>query len=359
MNSQPATVEELQQAICSLPRLLPKGGGTKPALSTPPAGVAILDLARISGVKKYDPAEFTFTALAGTPLKEVSLLLAQHGQYLPFDPPLAGRGATLGGTVAAGLSGPGRYQFGGVRDFILAVSYVDGQGQVVRGGAKVVKNAAGYDLPKLVVGSLGQFGVLVELTFKVLPEPEATATAIRKYASIKDALQALVRLSTSPLDPNAIEIHPLDGNVELWVRLSGPARAMPARLERLTMFIGDFTLVQEMEEETLWHGFLEMEWVPSDWSLVKIPLTLSRIPALELALSGLDGLRHYSGGGQLLWLACPAPVQTLNELLLANQLSGLVIFGPPGLSRLGVRAGASFERRVKMALDPLSRFVEA
>ena len=111
-------------------------------------------------------------------------MLAEHGQYLPFDPPLAAAGATLGGTVAAGLSGPGRYRYGGVRDFVLGVRFVDGMGNLVRGGGKVVKNAAGFDFPKLMVGSLGRLGVLAELSFKVFPQPPAFATLAVSYHGI-------------------------------------------------------------------------------------------------------------------------------------------------------------------------------
>ena len=115
-------------------------------------------------------SEFTFTALAGTPVREIAAALAERGQYLPFDPMLREAGATLGGTVAAGLSGPGRFRYGGLRDFILGVRFVDGEGRLLRLGGKVVKNAAGFDLPKFFVGSLGRFGVLAEMTFKVFPK---------------------------------------------------------------------------------------------------------------------------------------------------------------------------------------------
>src|SRR5687768_10335661 len=183
------TIEAVQDFVRSAREpLLPRGAGTKPSLSTPPAGAASLELGGLRGVREYEPGEFVFTALAGTPLAEVEALLAQHGQYLPFDPLLIERGATLGGTVAAGLSGSGRYRYGGVRDFILGVRYVDGSGELVRGGGKVVKNAAGFDLPKLFVGSLGQLGALVELSFKVFPRPEATLTVRHALPTLADAL---------------------------------------------------------------------------------------------------------------------------------------------------------------------------
>ena len=131
---QPTTIDGVQQSVCAAARILPRGGGTKPVLSTPPEGVTALELSGLRGVTEYEPEEFTFTALAGTPLAEVNQILAEHGQYLPFDPPLVERGATLGGTVASGLSGPGRYQYGGVRDFLLGARYVDGEGNLIYGG---------------------------------------------------------------------------------------------------------------------------------------------------------------------------------------------------------------------------------
>ena len=103
----PTTVGEVQEAVANVPRLLPRGGGSKTGLSTPDAGENILDISALSGLLEYEPGEFTFTALAGTPVETVRAALAEHGQYLPFDPPLAMAGATLGGTVAAGLSGSG------------------------------------------------------------------------------------------------------------------------------------------------------------------------------------------------------------------------------------------------------------
>ncbi|MDX1524203.1 MAG: FAD-binding protein, partial [Anaerolineae bacterium] len=139
MSLQPATIDQLQEAVRSQPRLLPRGNGSKVPLATPPGDVASLHLAELAGVLDYEPGEFTFTALAGTPVSEVNRLLAEHGQYLPFDPPLVKRGATLGGVVAAGTSGPLRYRYGGVRDFLIGVRVVDGRGQLVRAGGKVVK----------------------------------------------------------------------------------------------------------------------------------------------------------------------------------------------------------------------------
>ena len=121
-------------------RVRVRGGGSKPALSLRQRAddSQLLDLTELRGITAYQPEEYTLTARAGTTVAEVEAMLGENGQYLPFDPPLADRGATLGGTVAAGLSGSGRYRYGGIRDFLIGIRFVDGQGQEIRGGGTVV-----------------------------------------------------------------------------------------------------------------------------------------------------------------------------------------------------------------------------
>src|SRR5581483_5893664 len=139
------TIDELRDAVLGSARVTVRGAGTKPALSTPPGqGVSLLDLSRLRGIVKYDPGELTLTVRAGTPVAEVSSLLAEHGQYLPFDPPF--EGATIGGSVAAGVSGSRAFRHGTIRNFVIGVRFIDGTGTHVHGGGAVVKNAAGFDL---------------------------------------------------------------------------------------------------------------------------------------------------------------------------------------------------------------------
>jgi glycolate oxidase FAD binding subunit len=336
-------------------RLLPRGGGTKTALSTPADGVANLDLSGLSGVLEYQPEEYTFTALAGTRVKDVAALLTEKGQYLPFDPLLSERGATLGGSVAAGANGPGRQRYGGARDFLLAIQFVDGHGNLVRGGAKVVKNAAGFDLPKLMVGSLGRLGVLVELTFKVFPAPEAYATLALSYPSLDAALKDVVCLSLSPLELHALDLEPVEKGWRLWARLGGLAEALPARIERIRKFL---SAPAESMDDHLWQNVKELDWAPQGWSLIKIPLTPKRIPALEARLQEIETRRRYSAGGNVCWLASPAVLSGLDTLLTNLDLSGLVLLGPAGPARLGIDPGAPFARRIKQALDPDARFLD-
>ncbi len=189
--AKPTTLDQLCEAVSAEPTVQAVGGRTKTALSAPLPGATEIDVTGLSGVIEYEPGEYTFTAYAGTRLSIIAAVLAEHGQFLPFDPPLMRAGATLGGTVAGGLSGPGRYRYGGVRDFILGVRYVDCSGELIRAGGKVVKNAAGFDIPKLMAGSLGMFGVLAELTFKVFPAPQAYATLVVQCIDPGEAVDVL------------------------------------------------------------------------------------------------------------------------------------------------------------------------
>ncbi|MBI3362617.1 MAG: FAD-binding protein [Chloroflexi bacterium] len=354
---RPTTIEDLQAAVREGGRLLPRGGGTKPALSTPTEGVTPLDLSGLSGVLEYNPGEFTFTALAGTRVAEVQALLDSHGQYLPFDPPLADRGATLGGTVAAGVSGPGRYRYGGVRDFILGVRMVDGNGDVVYGGGKVVKNSAGFDIPKLMVGSLGRLGALVELTFKVFPKAEAHITVQLHCAALQETMQALYRVYTARLDVDALDLAPeTDGSATLWVRLGGLPDALPARAERIRAMLGGGDNVTGEREAWLWREARDFAWAQPDWILVKVPVTPKRIASVETLHA--TSLRRYSAAGNVAWIASPESPQSLDGHLSSVGLSGLMLFGPPGHARLGIRTGQAVERRVKEVFDPQNRFSE-
>ena len=349
-----ATIEAVQEAVSTHSRLLSRGGGTKPALSAASNGAAVLDLSGLSGVLEYDPGEFTFTALAGTKLAEVAAMLAENGQYLPFDPPFVKAGATLGGTVASGLSGSGRHRYGGVRDFILGVRFVDGAGRLVKGGGKVVKNAAGFDLPKLMVGSLGRLGVLVELSFKVFPSPKAYTTLQVAFDKFTDALAATVRLTKAPFDLEALDLQP---PATLLIRIGGLSEALPPRIKRLETFLerSGETLAGEAEA-SFWEALREFRWGPEGASLVKVPLTPKRLLLLDEQLERAGAERRYSVAANLAWVAWPNEASELDALLSGLELSGLLLKGPPERLRLGKITGDGLLTRIKATLDPEGRF---
>jgi glycolate oxidase FAD binding subunit len=343
--------------VRSQPHVLPRGNGTKSALSASHNGEAVIDLTGLAGMLEYEPGEFVFTAQAGTRLSDVRRQLAEHGQYLPFDPLLVDRGATLGGAIAAGANGPGRYRYGGVRDFLLGVRFVNGEGEVVYAGGKVVKNSAGFDIPKLMVGSLGQLGALVEVSFKVFPKPEAHVTVRLECSTLHDAIDVVQRLYVSPLEVDSFDLEPTaEHGAVIWLRLAGLRSALPTRIDRLRNLIGGGDAIDD--DHILWQNVRELTWLPQGWSLVKVPLTPKRIIAFENALPS-SAIRHYTSGGQAAWVALADRSETLEPILIAQGLAGLVLIGNAARVRLGVRSGASFEQRVKTALDPQGRFVGA
>ncbi|HEX6938076.1 MAG TPA: FAD-binding protein [Longimicrobiales bacterium] len=349
-------VEDVVAAVRSHRRVVPHGARTKAPLIPGDADAACIDLTPLSGVVEYDPGEFTFTALAGTRLAEIDALLARNGQHLPFDPPLACDGATLGGTVAAGLNGSGRLRYGGVRDFIIGVRLVDGTGRLVRGGGKVVKNAAGFDLPKLMVGSLGRLGVIVEVSFKVFPAPPAWRTLRVTCGGIEDATALVVSLGRLPLELEALDIEPPDTVV---IRVSGDDASLDAHAARVGAATRrPYTVDKGEGEAAYWRGQRAFAWVAPDAWLVKVPVTPRRLVALEWTLAALDVPRRYGVAGNVAWLAWPAgrPLADFGRI----GLSGLVVRGPSldGASPwLGpTPAGAAlFAERVKRALDPEGR----
>ena len=196
------------RAVASHAAVSVRGGATKDAMIRRIDGAVQLDTRQLEGIVSYDPSEFLITARAGTTIATMADALAENGQYLPFDPVLTNAGATLGGTIASGISGPDRMLYGSLRDFVMEVELIDGLGRLVRGGGKVVKNSAGFDLPKLMVGSYGRLGVLTEATLKVFPKPPAFVTQRFEFASMASTLAAMQKLQTNPLPISAIELEP-------------------------------------------------------------------------------------------------------------------------------------------------------
>jgi glycolate oxidase FAD binding subunit len=317
----------------------------------------------LHGLIEYQPEEFTFTAWAGSRAADIQEALAEQGHFLPFDPVLVEHGATLGGTVASGLSGAGRYRYGGLRDFLLGVKFVDGMGNLVSSGGRMVKNAAGFDLSKFMVGSLGMYGILVELTFKVFPRPAAHATLQVDYPSLVAAMQALTRLAAAPLELFALDLEPGVGRCSLFLRLGGSPEMMAERLERLKNTLPgaganphEMQTLEGASEAELWRSRREFSWLKPGQILVKVPVTPRRVLSLDEQLAAQGAVRHYSCGANLAWVAWTGSVEPLHNLLQSQGLSGLAILGQSERPLLGVRTGEAFALRVKQALDPGGKF---
>jgi glycolate oxidase FAD binding subunit len=219
--------EQIRGAATRKAALRIRGGGTKDFYGVRLAG-DLLDTRRFSGIVDYEPTELVITARAGTPLSELEAVLAEHNQMLAFEPPHFGDDATFGGCIAAGFSGPRRAYSGSARDFVLGARMLNADGEELRFGGQVMKNVAGYDLSRLLAGSFGTLGLILEISVKVLPRPEVERTLVRE-SNETDSIETMNRWAGQPLPLSATCF--VDNR--LHVRLSGAASAVSAARRRL------------------------------------------------------------------------------------------------------------------------------
>jgi glycolate oxidase FAD binding subunit len=352
-DTQQHVIELLQETVRTSPRLRPSGAHTK---HTAIEGATALDLTKLRGVRDYQPSEFIIEAYAGTPVREIAALLSEHGQYLPFDPLLIESGATIGGTVAANASGPERYRYGGVRDFIVGCHYIDGAGDLLAGGGKVVKNAAGFDYPKLFVGSNGTLGALVDVCFKVFPKPEVYNTLVAAFPAIHDALAAVTRIGQAPFDVHAVEIASQSASHMLEVRVGGLLSGIAKRMDRIRAIVGAGDIVSGPPEQSHWRTVRELAWRKASNALVKVPLTPGQIANVEARWIGF-GARRYGAGGNVAYIECaPAALTRLDGDLKQANLAGQVFAGPGGMRAIGATRPNPFADRVRAVLDPKGKF---
>lgn len=273
-----------------------QGSGSKAFYGNLASGEAFDTLA-YSGVIDYEPTELVLTARCGTPLLDIEKLLAEQGQMLAFEPPHCGPQASLGGCIATGLSGPRRASAGSARDFMLGARLLDGRGQVLSFGGRVMKNVAGYDVSRLLTGSLGILGVIVEVSLKVLPQPAATATRAFELDE-STALTRLNRWAGQPLPISASCWH----SGRLHVRLEGARAAVAAACQSLggedldaASAAAFWTSVREHQ-----HSFFR------DAQDQGLPLWRVSLPSTSDTLF-LNGSQLIEWGGALRWWATQAP----------------------------------------------------
>jgi glycolate oxidase FAD binding subunit len=223
--------ERIRTAAADGTLLSIKGGGTKDFYGEPPQGEPLSTTA-LTGITSYEPSELVVTVRAGTPLSELEAALADKGQCLAFEPPRFADGGTVGGMVAAGLSGPSRASVGSVRDFVLGAVLVNGRGEVLTFGGQVMKNVAGYDVSRVLAGSMGVLGVIAEVSLKVLPVAPAEAT-LEFACTQADALRLLNEWGGRPLPLDASIWRERDGTGVLSLRLRGAVAAVEAACTHL------------------------------------------------------------------------------------------------------------------------------
>lgn len=330
-------IDRIRAAYDSRTPLIIEGGGSKTFYGNPDEG-EVLGTRAFTGVIDYQPKELVLTARAGTPLAEIEALLGEHGQMLPFEPPHFGGKPTLGGSIAAGLSGPRRPYAGAARDFVLGVRIIDGTGQPLRFGGQVIKNVAGYDVSRLMVGALGTLGLITEVSLKVLPKA-AEEISLQFELDEASAIRRMNEWAGQPLPLSATSWH--EGL--LTVRLSGAASAVHAAQAKL----GGEAL---NDAAAFWQRLRDQATPFFDkrplWRLAVKPTT----PPLNLGEA-----QWIEWGGAVRWLATDRPVTTLREAAQAASGHATLFRGEApidGVFTPLAPALAKLHRNLKQRFDP-------
>jgi glycolate oxidase FAD binding subunit len=316
--------EQILAAAKSNTCLSIQGGGTKAWYGNANT-FTTLDTRPYSGILEYQPEELVITARAGTPLQEIEVALADKNQVLAFEPPHFGETATFGGAIAAGLAGPGRISVGNLRDFVLGARILDGKGQNLSFGGKVMKNVAGYDVSRLLPGSMGTLALLLEASVKVLPRPAATST-LRCHISQARALQLTNGWAGQPLPLSASCWigNSNGGDGELTLRLAGAAAAVKAAIALMSAAVNAVEL-DPKTAEVFWRSLREQQ-LPAFQNL-NATYTLYRLalPAAcgSIAIPNMGEVSVLEWHGQQRWLTAPSDEATFTSIkALANTHGG-------------------------------------
>ncbi len=344
-------VEQVQTARASKTVLDIRGGNTKAFYGGAQRG-EVLDTRPLAGISSYEPSELVVTVRGGTPLAELEAALAEKGQCLPFEPPrfggAEGGGGTVGGMVAAGLSGPARAAVGCVRDYVLGATLLNGRAECLSFGGTVMKNVAGYDVSRVLAGSLGTLGVICEVSLKVLPVAPATLT-LRLEAEQADAIRRLNEWGGQPLPLNASAWW--DGMLVL--RLSGAVAAVGSA----ALGIGGET-VDAALASAFWTGLRDHrdEFFIAAAKAVDAGASLWRlsVPATAAPLK-LSGEQLLEWGGAQRWICTSAPASVLRDV--AQAVGGHAVLFRAGDKSAGVFAPLPapldrIQRDLQRAFDP-------
>jgi glycolate oxidase FAD binding subunit len=300
--------EAVAQAAAAKTPLEIRGGGTRAALGRSVQAEKTLSTAGLSGISLYEPGALTLVARGGTPVAEIEAALGAEGQMLPFEPMdhralLGSTGEpTIGGVVACGVSGPRRIAAGACRDAMLGLRFVNGRGEVVKSGGRVMKNVTGLDLPKLLCGSYGTLGVITEVAFKVLPKPEAEATLARPGLDPAEAVMALGLALTSPYGVTGAA----QSAGQALVRIEGLEGSVAHRAKELRALLGaGWETVEGGDSAPLWQDVRDVApFAGGEGAVWRVSVKPSDGPVLgkRLEEAGLAHEALYDWGGGLVWL---------------------------------------------------------
>lgn len=388
---RPRTARELEQALAwavgEEASVEVVGTGTKRGIGRAMQTSLSLDVSGLSGIRLYEPQELVLSAGAGTRLAEVEAALTEKGQEFAFEPPDLSRllgadhSGTLGGMIAAGLSGPRRIRAGAARDHFLGFTAVSGRGEAFKSGGRVMKNVTGYDLPKLMAGSWGTLAVLSELTFKVLPAAETQATIVLSGLDDGAAARAMSAAMQSAADVSgaahvpadmaavsAVEAIKASGRAATLLRIEGIGPSVDFRAERLQSILAEFGRADRLDAATsraLWAKVRDVGYLADGherlvWRLSVPPMEGPRVFAAVRAATGARGFYDWAGG--LIWLDVAATDDASASAIRAAMPPATghatLIRAPAGLrASLDVfqpqePALAALTRRLKAAFDP-------
>ena len=339
--------ERIATATANKSPLRIKGNGTKDWYGQSLQG-EVLDTTAYSGIIAYDPTELVITARAGTSLREIGKALSEKNQMLAFEPPRFDGLATIGGIVASGLSGPRRQAVGAVRDFVLGAVLMDGKADVLHFGGQVMKNVAGYDVSRLLTGSMGTLGLILEVSIKVLPRPVAQQS-LQFAMTQEQALHQLNVWGGQPLPLSASCWH----NGMLAIRLSGAQAAVDAAIKKMG---GDAL----PEPEKFWDRLREQEHAFFDGVMKDKEHALWRLSVPSVApVLNLQGEQCIEWGGAQRWLKTTASASAVRAA--AEQAGGHVTLFKGGDKSVGVfhplqPAVERIHRNLKNAFDPAGIF---
>ena len=350
-------------------------GGTrrqvgKPLINSNNGNLPVLDVSGLSGIVKYEPGELIVTAAPSTPLAEITAVLAEKGQRLGFDPAdwsrlLGSNGvATLGGAASADASGSGRLRHGGARDSLLAFRGVNGLGESFRGGAKVVKNVTGFDLPKLVCGAYGTLSVLTELTFRVYPKPAFAVTLSVPDVSPEIGFAALRKIALSALEPAGLAYLPAAmmsgvGQGAALIKLEGARKPLEEKVALAHGLLGQsMQAIADDPFPAISSGEKFADLPGHVWRVMVAP---ADAPHVARELNVPHWLGDWAGG--LIWLAAaPADASRIRAIAAAAKGQAMLLRASSdaraalGLYAPPVPALADLSRAVKAAFDPLGLF---
>ena len=365
-DSEAALVEAEAEALAAATPLDVAGAGSKRGFGRPTNAARIVSTRALSGIRLYEPEELVMSAGAGTGVAEIETTLAAQGQMLAFEPPDLGafyggaRGAgTIGGAFACNLAGPRRIKFGAARDHILGIRAVSGRGEAFKAGGRVVKNVTGYDLGKLLAGSFGTLAIMSEITFKVLPAPEATRTLILHGLDEATALAAMTKALGSPNDVSGAA-HDAARRVTM-LRLEGFGPSVAARATALKNLLGGD--IDESDDVAAWRALRDLDALGGADCVWRLSLPPTESAGAVAAIARETTSRViYDWGGARVFLAVPAANDASAALVrrAAAAAGGhATLMRVPDAIRAGVGvfppqpdALAALTRRVKDAFDP-------